>query len=49
MNGVESYNTGIVGRIFMSNFLHVLHVELNAVPFNVVIQHVLDFKRILGT
>jgi hypothetical protein len=48
MNGVKSYNIGIDGRMFMSNFLHVLHVELNAVPFHVIIQHVLDLNLILG-
>ena len=32
------------GRMFMSYFLYVLHV----VPFNTFIQHVLDFKLILG-
>lgn len=47
-NGVRNYNTGIDGRMFMANFLHVLHVDLNVVPFNVFIQHVLDFKLILG-
>jgi len=48
LNGVKNYNPGIDGRMFMLNFLHVLHVELNVVPFNVFIQHVLDFKLILG-
>ena len=48
MNGVKSSDTGIDGRMFVSNFLHVLHVELNVVPFNVFIQHVLDIKLILG-
>jgi len=48
MNGAKSCNTGIDGRMFMSNFLLVLHVQLNVVPFKVVIQHVLDFKLILG-
>jgi len=48
LNGLKNYNTGIDGRMFVSNFLRVLHVELNVVPFNAFIQHVLDFKLILG-
>jgi hypothetical protein len=47
-NAAKSNNIGTYGRMFLSDFLHMLHVELNVVPFNVDVQLGLDFKLILG-